>query len=412
MQVSIHIVSDASTPEAATAAVAIQDTELLLTAVAFADVQGSLLERDLGNAAAQLAIETVRAHVAKSRDLTDELRAYPGPETRQRLLTVMKTGMGIAGREIDALARRRKVDIQVVIDVVIIAGGECFVAHMGDGRVQLLRKGLVHVLTLDHVSADAEDLPHAGGANNPFHRPRPSRALGLPGIVDPELLNVQLSDGDRLLLASPWLYRGVDGVQLQEIATDAVPDGVTARLLGTARDGGVRQDLAAALVTLGDPAQRNAPKGVGRLSTLARIPLFAYCTERELLAIAGITRPICFHSGATVFREGDQGQGLFLVVAGSVSIVKEGREIARLTPGANFGEMSMLDEPRRSATVRTNEDTELLLITRDAFFSLLRRDPTLAVKVLWNMLLRISANLRATSESLARAGSSTEPHLP
>jgi CRP-like cAMP-binding protein len=94
---------------------------------------------------------------------------------------------------------------------------------------------------------------------------------------------------------------------------------------------------------------------------------------------------------------------MYLVVVGQVAVLKESREIIRLGTGANFGEMSLLDEPQRSATVQAVDDTELLVITRDAFFSLLKRDPTLAVKVLWNMLLRISANLRATSEALAQA---------
>lgn len=110
-----------------------------------------------------------------------------------------------------------------------------------------------------------------------------------------------------------------------------------------------------------------------------------------------------------VFREGDPGAGMYLVVAGQLAVLKGEAEIARLGPpaapaptmGANFGEMSMLDQPTRSATVRAAEDSELLLITRDAFFGLLKRDHTLAVKVLWNILLRVSANLRATSEKLA-----------
>ena len=93
---------------------------------------------------------------------------------------------------------------------------------------------------------------------------------------------------------------------------------------------------------------------------------------------------------------------MYLVVAGQVAVTKDGRELVQLGPGANFGEMAMLDEPQRSATVIALEDTELLLITRDAFFKLLKRDPTLAVKVLWNMLLRLSAHLRATSEKLSR----------
>ena len=71
-------------------------------------------------------------------------------------------------------------------------------------------------------------------------------------------------------------------------------------------------------------------------------------------------------------------------------------------PGARFGETAMLDNPARGATVVAVEDTESLLITRDAFFTLLKPDPALAIKVPWNMLRRLSANLRTTSEKLSR----------
>ena len=75
---------------------------------------------------------------------------------------------------------------------------------------------------------------------------------------------------------------------------------------------GVRQDAAVGLLSFG--RSDGDPGHTSRLATLARIPLFTYCTERELLAIAGVTRPVSYRADSTVFREGDAGQGLYLLI--------------------------------------------------------------------------------------------------
>ena len=71
-------------------------------------------------------------------------------------------------------------------------------------------------------------------------------------------------------------------------------------------------------------------------------------------------------------------------------------------PGTAFGEMALLDEPARSATARASTHVEALVIPREAFFRLLRGNPPLAVKILWNMLLVLSGRLRRTSGELAK----------
>ncbi|MCK6516924.1 cyclic nucleotide-binding domain-containing protein [Myxococcota bacterium] len=395
MQVAFHSVSDAAIADAPSSAVAHHDVELGLAATATAAVQGSLLERDLGAVACQLVLDTMRSHLSLNRDLREEHRRAPSEASRQALLGMLRTAFSVASREAHALARRRRVELWVSLDAVLIVESDAFIGHAGDGCVQLVRKGLIHRLTPD-APDEPLDLPGGGGA-------RPQHSLGPSTHVVTDALHLTLSSGDRLLLSSPHLHRAVDDLRVREAGSDPLPDGVTARLVGTARANGARHDLAVTIIDLGfDPARGQAASG-GRLQTLARIPLFAYCTERELLGIAGVTRPVRFRAGQRVFSEGDPGQAMYLVVVGQVAVLKESREIIRLGTGANFGEMSLLDEPQRSATVQAVDDTELLVITRDAFFSLLKRDPTLAVKVLWNMLLRISANLRATSEALAQA---------
>ncbi|MCB9742469.1 MAG: cyclic nucleotide-binding domain-containing protein [Alphaproteobacteria bacterium] len=404
MKLSIHAVSEGATPDALPSTQGLADPSLGLAASADATVRAHLLERDVGNAACRLALDTVRAQLEKNRDRVAELGERPGQSAQERMFAVLKTAFAKASKEVDALARRRDAHIQLTLDVVIVSGEECVVAHVGDGRVYLCRQGLMHVLTQDHLSAD----PTPIGAQ----RPTLTHGLGSDANPDPETLAIRLSEGDRLLLLSPWLHRSLDELALREASEDPVPDGATARMLGIARGGGNRQDLSAALLSVGKQTTRPEDTRSGRLATLARIPLFAYCTERELLAIAGLTRPTRYPAGQPVFQERDLGQAMYLVVSGRLAVVKGGREISRLAKGAFFGEMSMLDQPRRSATVRSLEDSELLVITRDAFFALLKRDPTLAVKVLWNMLRHVSARLRTTSDQLARLSSgSSDPSL-
>ena len=165
-------------------------------------------------------------------------------------------------------------------------------------------------------------------------------------------------------------------------------------------DAGASPVLIAA-VQLGSSAPFTADLARARLAILAPMQLFSHCTERELRIVAQATHPRRFAAGATICEEGQPGNELYLVIAGSVEVVKNARTIATLPPGSVFGEMVMLDEPVRSASARAAEETELMVITREAFFPMLRTHPPLAVKILWNLSLRLSASLRQTSARVA-----------
>ena len=397
MNLHLHTVLDPARRDRPSAVVAREDRARGLFAQAHGRVVSGEATPDLVHAAAELVLDTLFTQVSRDTKLLEKLDGALDDPLRRRTMGVLADALNIASREVHAFGRRRGATFAVVVDAALCRNDEAFLAHVGDGRCYLGRKGLVHRLTADHVSGAGADAP----TGTTEHGERAlERACGLAQTVRVETMNLALSLHDRLLLMSPGLSGAVDELRLGQLGDDPQADGAAARILAAARAAGADDDLGVLVVDVTSDGVRRSRRH-SRLATLARIPLFAYCTEPELLAIAGCTRPVKLPAGALVFRQGDAGQELYLVISGHLAVLKDGEEIATLGPGSNFGEMAMLDEPRRSASVRVSDEAELLVIHREAFFRLLKSDPTLAVKVLWNMLLELSAHLRNTSARLA-----------
>lgn len=364
--------------------------------LAVADAPGS---GEDGRAGVRIALETVRGHVERNEDILQRFKRNPAPELRKRILDIIEEAFARAAQEIFAYARRRR-GVVVTLDVALLLQHEAFIGHVGDGRVYLVRRGLVHQLTVDHSRGDEaivfDEVGAASETTGAGDR-RFTRALGPQPRVRVESLCMELAQEDRFIVTTAHLHRSMPETILNTHLTSEHLDGLGPALV---RDAGP-SPLVAACAQLGSPEPFTLDSAQSRLAILAPIPLFAHCTERELRAVAQATRPRQFPSGTVIFEEGQPGNELFLVISGTVDIVRGGRTIVTLGPGSNFGEMAMLDEPQRSASAVASADCELMVIPRDAFFALLKANPLLAVKILWNMLLRLSANLRSTSARLA-----------
>ncbi len=107
--------------------------------------------------------------------------------------------------------------------------------------------------------------------------------------------------------------------------------------------------------------------------------------DAELEAIAAIVESQDLPAGRDLFREGDPGNGLYLVVAGEIDITKRGprgeRSLARLGPGGVLGEMSLVTADVRSATGRALMNTQVLRIPAQPFRVLLDAGSSAALKI-------------------------------
>ena len=139
---------------------------------------------------------------------------------------------------------------------------------------------------------------------------------------------------------------------------------------------------------------------------LANMNLFRGLAEEGLERIAAIAGEESHETGSFVFREGEMGDKLYLILDGKVRISRElpgmGEEaLAVLGAGEAFGEMSLIDDTPRSADARVHERVRLLVITREAFEDLLFVHKDLAYEILWNFVKTLSGRLRDANDKMA-----------
>ena len=107
-----------------------------------------------------------------------------------------------------------------------------------------------------------------------------------------------------------------------------------------------------------------------------------------------------------VFKEGDRGDYVCFVVDGSLEVIKESESgknvvISTLSKGRSIGEMAVIDECARSATVRARTKTTLVTLTKDNFDLILEENCTAGAKILKGISRLLSLNMRKTSSRLA-----------
>ena len=119
-----------------------------------------------------------------------------------------------------------------------------------------------------------------------------------------------------------------------------------------------------------------------KLDLLASVPLFTGLGRGELEQLAQLVDEIDVPGGHVLMRQGQPGDEMFVVVRGELEIDRDGRLINRQGPGAAVGEMSLLSEGPRTATVTTVGPTSLLVLGHREFHSLMDAHPTVRLRVL------------------------------
>ena len=122
---------------------------------------------------------------------------------------------------------------------------------------------------------------------------------------------------------------------------------------------------------------------------LKSIWLFSSCTGSELRKIRSSLDELELPKGKLLVEEGRIGLEFFLIVDGKASVIRNGRKVATLGPGGYFGELALLDRRPRSASVVSETDMDVLVLSQRQFNGLLQSVPTIGRKLLAAMANRL-----------------------
>lgn len=126
-----------------------------------------------------------------------------------------------------------------------------------------------------------------------------------------------------------------------------------------------------------------------KIKLLKRVPLFESCSRQELQRIAEVADEVSLPEGRTLMKEGQHGREFMVLVDGLAEVRRKGWRLRELGPGDFLGEIALVADVPRTATVTALTPVSILLLTARDFKTLMRDMPSLQRKVLYVLAMRL-----------------------
>ncbi len=140
---------------------------------------------------------------------------------------------------------------------------------------------------------------------------------------------------------------------------------------------------------------------------LKTFPLLSRLSDGDLAILASVMQEKIFPAGTTILQEGEEGDEMFLLLSGSVDVLKTtpyGDPYITASLQADyhcsFGEMALIDRGRRSATVRAKTECRTLSLSSEAFQCFCREHPTVGLELMMSISASLVRDLRMENENL------------
>jgi len=364
-----------------------------------------------GEVASAKATEVVKQHISANRQVLKDLAQNATQQNRSNAAALVELAVQKACAEIykQAVADPTKRGMGTTLVCLVLSGNKGVIGHVGDSRVYLVRNGQCHRLTEDHTLVAAQlkagTISKEQAASSQY-RNVITRAVGIQESVQVDTLIVEAVPGDTFLLCSDGLHGYLNDDEVAPLVAAVPGKDLPKKFITLANERGGKDNITAVVIQVGGDGavvSEETAEAQSRMEALRKIPLFRHLTYKEQTAVLSIATTRTFPGGREIVVEGQPGEELFVVIRGRVSIEKNGVEIAELRAGGHFGEMGLIDNAPRSATVRASEPTRVMVIARSDLMNLMKRESILAVKMLWSFVQVLSDRLRATNSELSEA---------
>jgi CRP-like cAMP-binding protein len=126
-----------------------------------------------------------------------------------------------------------------------------------------------------------------------------------------------------------------------------------------------------------------------KVEALKRAPLFEDLSRKQLVELARVAEDVDFGAGKVLCRQGERGNEFFVIMEGEAEVTQNGKRVATCRAGDFFGEIALIEQVPRTATVTAKTPIRFFVITSQSFFRLLDEQPAIERKVLRSLARRL-----------------------
>ncbi|MFN7975291.1 MAG: cyclic nucleotide-binding domain-containing protein [Acidobacteriota bacterium] len=355
---------------------------------------------------AKLALEAVQRFADRLLECGGRMAASAHAAERLAMSRLLEEAFREANREV--LAKTDASHSTTSLLGLAIAGTYAYVAHVGGCRAYLMRRDTLQWITIDHTlgmkKVQKEEMTAEAYEASPMRRYL-TRSIGGAADVTVDVAELRLQPGDQLLLASDGLTGRVSDEHLVEILDGRDADQMVAALCEAAQ--GSDDDATAFLVKVGAETGTRTPSMALRTTTdeallqaLRQVFLFAALSEAEIRQVSAYLEERYAKKDEVLFREGDPGHSFFIVLTGRLHVTRGETFLIEVGPTEHVGELALVLDQPRTATVAATEPTRMLELSRESFLEIVERRPDIGARLALACLRVMATRLSETTDRL------------
>lgn len=361
-----------------------------------------------GEIASGMATALIRGQV--SEILTDLQRRGIGNEAKVRdgVMAVLRPAFDDASEQIFQRGQRELVcrGMATTTTALQVTGSTGIIGHVGDSRVYMIRGDQIYQITEDHTLF--QQLLNRGGLNEDEARKFPhrnvlSRSVGIRPKVEIDLLLVDVVSGDKFVICTDGVTDVLQPSEVLSVVTALPPKEAVARLIErTIEESGHDNASLVLIEASGDVPDAHKLRTEQKVDLLNNVFLFKDLSFQETIRVLRVVREFAAEDGDVLIREGDMGDELFILVEGAAVVTQGTVYLTTIESGNHFGELGLIGDGVRTATVVAEGKCTLLAISRRDFFDLVNSDHNLAVRLMWGFLQNLAGRAKSLSAEVTR----------
>ena len=358
-----------------------------------------------GEVASATAVDVLKEEFKQNAELINSYKSDGPYEVREQVLKMIEATVQKACSTVHGMGQedKKRRGMGTTLSAMLISDSGGFIAHVGDSRIYLIREEQVHQLSIDHTLVN-EQLKRGAITKEDARKARYknviTRALGIQESVRVDTLHLDILPGDKFLLCSDGLHGYLKSGEVEKIIKSGPAMEVCQNFIDLANERGGKDNISTVFIDVAEDKDSAAEELRQRMTIMRDAPMFKYLSYRELVTLMNLTYTRTVRDQEIIIEEGITGDEMFILVQGNAQVLKGEQEIARLPHGSHFGEMALIDNAPRSATIKAIGPTRMLVVGRKQFYEYIRKDAAAGVKLLWSFLQILTIRLRSTDERL------------